>query len=239
VEGGTGGDRLTTALYDQERGHLVLAFVDGPDEIEIIAECASTHYSWSPNNKELAYVNIANREGVSETCTGTFIYSAQDGSNRKVSNLGDEELLSGNFDDAPLWAVEDGVLLFPDQPFWVIPPDGSPPFVPQAADGEEPMNLPRLNQHLWVPEFKLLIGNVEAMTDDFSGVWVYELSDDLRTIADRYRIEDVSDFSRAYRLIGWWEPGESLLMLTAPNEFSWWGIPVVWSLAKQQIEVLE
>jgi Tol biopolymer transport system component len=239
VEGGTGSDRLTAALYDPERGHLVVAFVDGPDDIELIAECASTSYSWSPDHKELAYVNKANWEGVSETCTGTFIYSEEDGSNRRVSALGEQELLSGSFDDAPIWAVEDGVLVYPDQPFWVIPLDGAPPFVPQAADGEEPMNLPRLNQHLWAPEYNLLIGNVEAMMENFNGVWVYELSDDLSAIVNRYRIEDVSDFSRAYRLIDWWAPGESLLMLTGSNEFSWWGIPVVWSLAEQQMEILD
>lgn len=238
VEGITVSDRLTAAIYDPEVGHIILAFLDGPDEIEIIAECASTSYSWSPDNKELAYINITNQEGVSETCTGTFIYSAQRSSTWRVSDFGDDELSSHVFDDAPIWAVEDGVLLYPDSPFWVVPLDGSPPFVPEAADGEEPMNLPRMQQHLWAPELNLLIGNVEGMTDDFSGVWVFELSDDFRTIITRYRIEDRSDLSDGYRLLGWWEPGESLLMLTAPNEFSWWGSPVEWSLAEQKSEFL-
>jgi hypothetical protein len=239
VEGETGGDRLTAALYDPERGQLVLAFVDGPDEIEIIADCASTHYSWSPDNQELAYVIEADSPGVSATCTGTFIYSAEDGSTRRVSDLGSEELLNQSYDDEPIWAVEDGVLFYPDYPFWVVPLDGSPPFVPEPADGEDPMKLERMEQHLWAPEYNLLIGNVRQMLLNTSGVWIFELSDDLRTIVDQYRLEDVNDLSQEYRLIGWWEPGESLLLLTAYNEFSYWGIPVVWSLSDQTMEVLE
>jgi hypothetical protein len=238
-EGGTGGDRLTAALYDPERGHLVLAFVDGPEEIEIISDCASTHYSWSPDNQELAYLIEADSPGVSATCIGTFIYSAEDGSTRRVSDLGGEGLLNQFFHDEPIWAVEDGVLFYPDYPFWVVPLDGSPPFVPELADGEEPMQLERMTQHLWAPEYNLLIGNVEQMLSQNGGVWIFELSDDLRTIVNRYRLEDVNDLSQEYRLIGWWEPGESLLLLTAYNEFSYWGIPVVWSLSDQTMEVLE
>ncbi len=62
-------------------------------------------------------------------------------------------------------------------------------------------------------------------------VWVYEFNQDLRTVVNSYTIGGGE--SADMLLIGWWEPGASVLLIDASTEpGSYAGAPIVWSLAE-------
>ena len=144
-------------------------------------------------------------------------------------------------DDKPIWALDQNALIYPDQPFWVVPLDGSPAFVPQTPGGEEPMNLPRPFGSLWSSHLNQLIGNVDTGPAGFGGVWVYQLSEDLTSIEEYYRIGEtpVRDNSDVV-LVSWWTPAESILVLNGddvdPSQYlnQLWRAPFVWSLVDRQ-----
>ena len=103
------------------------------------------------------------------------------GAEQEVSRVSDfraQEFGGGHVLDQPLWALEQNALIYPDQPYWVIPLDGSPAFIPQTPAGEEPMNLPRPFGSLWSSQLNQLVGNVySGPGGGFGGVWVYRFSE--------------------------------------------------------------
>ena len=241
------GELVTAAVYNPTTEQIDLVFVSGPGQVEVIAECASNLFSWSPDGRQLAYVNAVSSVGVAETCAGTYLVSFPDGLSgldaqvERVSDFGSWELLSGQVSDQPLWALNHDALIYPDHPFWVIPLDGSPAFVPATPQGEDPLELPRSFGALWSDGLNQLAGNVDAGLSAQGGVWVYQLSEDLSSIEDYYRIGDRppgdnSDISLVY----WWNPDESLLVLDGDNFDSSqylnqsWRAPAIWSLPERQ-----
>jgi hypothetical protein len=240
------GARLTAVVYNTEEEAMDLVFVSGPNQVELIAKCAFNFFSWSPNGDALAYVHKVDWSWTQEACTGTFLVSFPNGTQaperevQRVSDFGSEELVSGHILDKPIWVMEQNALIFPDAPFWVVPMDGSPPFVPQTPGGEDPLDLPRPHNNLWVPARRLLIGNTEGGRIGPGGVWVYELSEDLRTIVDYYRVGTLGGANTEITLVSWWSVGESILVLDSDsaksddflNEF--WGAPAVWSLIERK-----
>ncbi|GAH16638.1 unnamed protein product, partial [marine sediment metagenome] len=149
--------------------------------------------------------------------------------------------------DQPVWALEQNAVIYPDSPFWVVPLDGSPAFIPQTPGGEEPMNLPRPFGSLWSSQLNQLVGNVEAGpagfggVDEMSGVWVYQLSEDLTHIESYYRIGGAPQGDNSgIKLVDWWQRGESILVLerdspdTSQYPSEVWQGPAVWSLIENQ-----
>jgi hypothetical protein len=69
------------------------------------------------------------------------------------------------------------------------------------------------------------------------GVWVYQFSEDMRTIEDAYRIE-IDGRVLDLQLIGWWVYGESVLLrdLTNLSELNQFGRAIVWSLRSEDWE---
>ena len=241
------GESVTAAVYNPGTEQIDLVFVSGPDQVELIAECASNLFSWSPEGTQLAYVNALDWSGVKEACAGTYLVSFPDGLTggdhqvERVSDFGSTKLLSGHVDDKPIWALDQNALIYPDQPFWVVPLDGSPAFVPQTPAGEEPMNLPRPFGSLWSAHLNQLIGNVDTGPAGFGGVWVYQLSEDFRRMENFYRIGDAREGDNSdIVLVAWWLPGESILVLDGdnldPSQYlnELWRGPAVWSLIDKQ-----
>lgn len=69
-------------------------------------------------------------------------------------------------------------------------------------------------------------------------MWIYQLSEDLRSIQEYYRIGEFPQGQNTdITLVSWWNPGESILVLDGENyaesEFlnELWRAPAVWSLA--------
>jgi hypothetical protein len=240
------GEHLTAAVYNPESEQINLVLVSGPDQVEIISECASDLFSWSPAGDMLAYVNALTwlNFGVDETCLGTYLVSFPSGISReqrdisRVSDFGTQKFSGTHFLDQPLWALEQNALVYPDSPFWIVPLDGSPAFIPQTPGDQDPMNMPRPYGNLWSQQLNQLIGNVESGPGGgFGGVWVYQLSQDLHQIEDYYRIGDVPQGENSFiELIDWWVPGESILILDGdkidPSQYlsEVWREPAVWTL---------
>jgi hypothetical protein len=244
------GEHVTAAVYNPESEEIDLVLVSGPDQVELIAECASNDFSWSPAGDMLTYVNAISELnlGVQETCLGTYLVTFPNsisGAERdvsRVSDFGTQKKYGGHHVlDQPLWALEQNALIYPDAPFWVVPLDGSPAFIPQTPAGEEPMNLPRPFGSLWSSQLNQLVGNVDSGPAGFGGVWVYQLSEDLRQIESYFRIGDVPQGDNSFiYLVDWWQPGESILVLDGDNPDTnqylsevWLG-PAIWSLIENQ-----
>jgi hypothetical protein len=243
------GEHLTAAVYNPESEQIDLVLVSGPDQVELIAECASIDFSWSPDGDMLAYVNAISwlNFGVQETCLGTYLVNFPNGISgaewdvSRVSDFGTQKFGGHQILDQPLWALEQNALIYPDQPFWVVPLDGSPAFIPQTPAGEEPMNLPRPFGSLWSLNLNQLVGNVDTGPAGYGGVWVYQLSEDLSQIESYNRIGDAPQGDNSFiTLVDWWDLGESILILDGDNPDTEqylsevWRGPAVWSLPDRQ-----
>ncbi|MGB5844059.1 MAG: hypothetical protein WBG94_06425 [Anaerolineales bacterium] len=243
------GEHLTAAVYNPESEQIDLVLVSGPNQVELIAECASIDFSWSPDGDMLAYVNAISwlNFGVQETCLGTYLVTfpngitGEDWDLQRVSDFGTQEFGGKHISDMLLWDLERNALIYPDQPFWVVPLDGSPAFIPQTPAGEEPMNLPRPFGSLWASDLQQLVGNVDTGPAGFGGVWVYQFSADLTQIESYYRIGDTPQGDNSFiNLVDWWRPGESILVLDGDNPDTslylseLWRGPAVWSLINKQ-----
>ena len=45
------GEKVTTAVYNPQTEQVDLVFVTGPDQVEVISDCASNLFSWSPDGQ--------------------------------------------------------------------------------------------------------------------------------------------------------------------------------------------
>jgi len=228
---------LAASVYNTSAGRFDLALVHGPNEVEFLATCTSTNFSWSPDGSMLAYAAAAwaNAENVPPECEGVFVVSLKDGS---VTRISDTFRSSGGWvGDRPIWAEGQDVLLFseasPESVFWVIPLDGSGAYqiTEEATQYLEEDYLPRPMYSLWSENTRSLIGQTEGMLDPF-GVWVYSFSEDMRTVVSAYRI-NWGDVNHDLQLIGWWDPGESVLLrdITNTSASNPFGVAMVWSLS--------
>jgi hypothetical protein len=206
-------------------------------------------FSWSPTGDTLAYVNsrVWLNYGLHESCLGTFLVTFPNGISgdewdvSQVSEFGIQETSGNNFSDAPLWATEQNALIYPDQPFWVVPLDGSPAFIPQTPNGEAPLELPRPFGNLWAEDLHQLIGNYDVGLSGNGGVWIYQLSEHLTHIEEYYRIGDIPPGDNSFTtLVDWWTPEESILVFDEDNPDTslylseMWKAPVVWSLVENR-----
>ncbi len=230
--------RLAAAIYNTEEGRYDLGLASGPGQVQWLATCASPHFSWSPDATEIAYVAVPLGEdgaGVPQECKGVFIVSVDDGEVRQLTDI--PKLYSGWFGDKPLWAEDQGSLLFTGASaksvFWSIKTDGSETFETSVADTIQEDYLPLPQYSLWSSDHRAVISQTEGMMDPF-GVWVYSFSDDMRTIRDAYRI-NWGDYTHNIVLLGWWEPGESVLLRDISNTSALnpFGVAMVWSLSDQ------
>jgi hypothetical protein len=246
------GERITASIFNPESNQLDLVLVSGPDQVETVAQCASGLFSWSPNGDRLAYIVPASLvTGMPKECTGTYLVSGMDRGEyqvERISNLGSEAVYN-NFPGAPpFWAEAQNALIIPDTPFWVVPLDGSPPFVPQFPNGNgiSLTDFMSPNLSLWNIEQRQLIIHDFGGRNGMGGVWVFELSADLRTIENYYRLGGpANDGNSDIMLVSWWKYGESILVADGDipepkpwiNEF--WAPPKVWSLIDQTWTVLK
>lgn len=243
------GEHVTAAVYNPVTERIDLVLVSSPDQVEVIAECASLLFSWSPDGDKLAFVNALAwlNFGLDETCLGTYLVTFPNGFSgaepvvSRVSDFSGQEFGGLHLNDKPLWDLEQNALIYPDQPFWVVPLDGSPAFIPQMPGDQDPMEIPRPFGSLWNSQLNQLIGNVDTGPAGFGGVWVYQFSDDLSQIESFYRIGDVPEGDNSFiTLVDWWDQGESILVLdgddpdTSKYLSELWREPAVWLLIENQ-----
>lgn len=230
VSGGTSGDgHLAVALFDTETQRLDLALVSGPGQVETLVEGASRHFAWSPDGQSLAFVRDES-SGLPADSAGLYVIPVTGGQAVKVSDFASqfEGTSTGWIGDRPTWALKDRALIYPDDPFRIIPLDGSGDILPTTPSGQKVAGF-RPETILWSPERRQLVGQVDAMIG--RSVWVHELAQDLRTVVDSHTIG--GNESADMVLVGWWEPGASVLLIDASTEPGMYaGELIVWSLAE-------
>jgi hypothetical protein len=243
------GEHVTASVYNPVTERVELVLVSGPDQVDLISECASMLFSWSPAGDRLAFINarLWLDFGLDETCLGTYLVDFPGGLSTpqpevsRVSDFSAQEFGHSHLGDQPLWALEQNALIYPDSPFWVVPLDGSPAFIPPLPGGEDPMNVPRPFGSLWSPQLNQLVGTVDMGPAGFGGVWVYQFSDDLSQIENFYRLSHIPGGDNSdITLVDWWQTGESILVLDGDNPDTtqhlseFWRAPAVWSLIENR-----
>jgi hypothetical protein len=230
--------RLAAAIYNTEEGYFDLAIVNGPGQVEWLANCATPNFSWSPDGTHLAYNAFDYNEpgDTPDECEGVFLVSIED---QIVTRIAEDLPTSGGWiGDRPLWAQGEDVLLLsgatPETLFWVIPLDGSGAFQIDETGSAESVGetyLPRPQHQFWSSEHRSLIGQTEGMLDPW-GVWVYSFSEDMHTIEDAYRV-NWGEYGHDLILVDWWEAGESVLLRDISNTSALnpFGVAMVWSLS--------
>jgi hypothetical protein len=244
------GERITASIFNPESNQLDLVLVSGPNQFERVATCASGYFSWSPKGDMLAYaVSPSMVTGMPVECVGIFVVSGMQSGDYQVERIlaeGIEDFSSNHPGAQPFWTLEQDALISPAPPFGVIPLDGSTPFIPQFPAGISGTNFPMPNLSLWNIEQRQLIIHAFGGMSGMGGVWVFELSDDLRTVENYYRLGDPANEGNSdINLVSWWKYGESILVADGDipepkpliNEF--WSPPKVWSLIDQTWTMLE
>lgn len=229
------GEALAVATFNSSLGLYELGLLEPGGSMDVLASCASTSFSWSPDGDRIAYEAGG---GIDETpnsgpCRGIYIIDLAD---RSVVKISDQPPSSGGWHgDQPIWAEGQDALLLtfasPESVFAVAPLDGSGAFTVTKSDAIPIDYLPNPLQTVWSQEHNSVVGYTEGMLDP-NGVWVYTFSDDMRVVEDAYRIT-IDGQELGLVLIGWWEPGQSVLLrdisqTSAQNIF---GRALVYSLA--------
>ena len=82
------GERITASIFNPESNQLDLVLVSGPDQYELVATCASSYFSWSPNGDMLAYaVSPSMITGMPDECFGVFVVSGMQSGDYQVERI--------------------------------------------------------------------------------------------------------------------------------------------------------
>lgn len=201
-----GQPQLAVAIHNGETFDLHL--MTAPFESEIIREDIQPYFSWSPDGQRMAYV-------VEE---GWLMESPAYAGPRVEVAMPEPVYQDGGWvGDAPVWDNERFYLIYADNPFTFADLQTGEIFTPVQLDGT-PLQETRPTKMLWAVELRHLVTQVE----DFSqNVQIYLLSEDLSTVLDIYFLENS-------HLVGWYEEGESIIVLDINQE------PQIWSLSEYQ-----
>lgn len=199
------GFPIAAAVHNGQDFFLTLIYADG--EIESFEDQIEPFFSWSPDGRLLA--------AVQEKSLILFDFEEKEAFRLNV-NLRDAGF--GWVGDAPIWDLDRRVIFYPADPILIIPLSNSTlkkpqPFVPLLLDDEPLLDL-RPSRILWSPELDQLIVQQEDITLD---VQIYLFTSDLQYIEDNFFLEGAT-------LVGWYEEGESIIILDEEGE------PQVWLL---------
>ena len=192
-----GKPRAALTLFDPARGDFSLAITTAPGEFKVVAQHSSYAFSWAPDGSQIAYVRRAPPMGL-------YLVSVGGGKPRKLSDFAYQD--GGWMLDKPLWILEHDVLMVADnhdRPLLVVPLDGSADFFPMALNGGN-LPGPRPDVMLWDRDsMQLVLSGESGLAHE---TWAYKFSSDLRTVENSVWLADAT-------LKGWWQPGESVLLL--------------------------
>ena len=228
---------LAAVVYNTDTERFDLAIVDDAGNLDVLASCVSPSFSWSADGSRIAYEarDYTESSTIPDDCEGVFVVSLAD---RSVTKIADQPpSLGGWHGGQPVWAEGRQTLLipysYPESVFAAVPLDGSGVQEVNLSASITEEYLPQPLLSLWSQEYNSVIGQTEGMMDPF-GVWVYQFSEDMRTIEDAYRIQ-IDGRALDLILVGWWETGESVLLRDISNmsELNQFGRGIVWSLGER------
>ncbi len=207
---GPGGAlQLAVSLWNNESARYDLALVDtsgGVNFLVVLVEGASSHFSWSPDGEQIAYVGSDAAPTLPPSDADLFLLTLETGEVRRVGPY--PAYGTGWTGDKPIW-LDERALLTPARSqeglFRITLLDGTETFVPAFTPVEESQTAP-LGEMLWSPPNQQVV--VEQTTLTETVVWAYTLSEDLRAVTESYRIGE-SDLL----LLGWLDEGESVVVL--------------------------
>ncbi len=194
-------DLAAVARHDGTAFNLVLLADDGSETP--LDSGIDPYFSFAPDGKTIAYVK-----------DGQLLVAPVDGGSIQTTTTAGLQAEFGWVGDEPLWDLTRELLIFPADPFLIIPLDGRDPFAPRQLDGS-PLSGTRPTRMLWSPENRQLAVQIDDLTFE---IQVYLLTEDLAFVADTYFLEGAT-------LIGWVEDGETLLVQEQD------GMLRIWSLA--------
>ena len=197
---GTYNSKAAVAFLDSDTDRVDLIVVSEPSQVRLVTEYASRFFSWSPDGERLAFVRLSH-EDLQPESVGLYVVPALGGEAVKLSDFSYES--GGWIGDHPLWVSDQQALIVADAPLRVIPLDGSGDFAPSGYDGK-PLDGPRPDVMLWDQDDRQLVISGEAMFGN--AVWIHAFSLDLRVVEGSELLTDGM-------LVGWWVPGESVLVI--------------------------
>lgn len=213
------GGALAVAVFNPALGIYELGTAGSDGRVDVLASCASTSFSWSPDGTRIAYEAGGGVDDPTpaEECQGIYIININD---RSVAKISEQPPSTGGWHgDQPIWAEGQEALLLThssvNSVFAVVPLDGSGAFTVTKSAAIPIEYLPNPQQTVWSQEHNSVVGYTEGMLDP-NGVWVYQFSDDMRMVEYAYRIT-INGEEPGLLLIGWWEPGESVLLRDVSN----------------------
>jgi hypothetical protein len=192
-----GTRRAALALFDPLLGDFSLAVATAPGEARVVAKHASYAFSWAPDGSRLAFVRRFPPSGL-------YLVSVEDGQEFKLSDFAYQG--GGWLFDKPLWIPGHGVIIVADNhdhPLRVVPLDGSAEFIPVSSDGGK-VPGPRPDVMLWARDRRQLV--ISGESGFAQETWSHSFSADLRTVEHSAWIAEAT-------LKGWWQPGESVMLL--------------------------
>ncbi len=240
LPGSSSPQKLVAAVFDSTSGTYDLHLVTGPSQTQVLAQCASEEFGFSPDGKQVVYKAGWYRDGEPrpEDCDGVFLVSLEGFALRRLTDT-NPVATGGWFRDQPLWSESLNALLFKSYNetsiFNLVPLDGSGWSEVGISASIEEEYLPTPFLSLWSDRYQSVIGQTEGMMDPF-GVWVYRFSADGTEIEEAFRV-DWGEFDHDLILLGWWEPGESVMIrdITNPSALNPLGEVVVWSLRDRNV----
>lgn len=236
----TSPQKLVAAVFDSTSGTYDLHLVEGPSQTQMLAQCASEEFGFSPDGNQVVYKAgwYQDENSRPEDCDGVFIVDLEDLSLRRLTET-NPVATGGWFRDQPLWSESLNALLFKSYNessiFNLVPLDGSGWFEVSNGEQIDVEYLPTPFLSLWSDQYQSVIGQTEGMMDPFA-VWVYRFSVDGTEIEEAFRV-DWGEFPHDLILLGWWEPGESVMIrdITNPSNLNPLGEVVVWSLRDRSV----
>ncbi|MFN2221898.1 MAG: hypothetical protein ACK2UH_05060, partial [Candidatus Promineifilaceae bacterium] len=135
------GGALAVAVFNTALGIYELGTVGSEGRVDVLASCASTSFSWSPDGRYIAYEAGGGVDDLSpaDECRGIYVI---DMNNRSVVKISDQPPSTGGWHgDQPIWAEGRNALLLThssvNSVFAVVPLDGSGAFLVTKPDSIE------------------------------------------------------------------------------------------------------
>ena len=189
--------RAALIVFNADNGDFSLGIANRPGRFRILVDHVGYAFSWSPDGAQIAFVRQANDPGI-------YVLDTKQTHVRQISDFSYGS--NGWIFDKPLWILDKNLLVVADngsRPLLFVDLHGKSEFVPTSADGRT-IPGPRPNKMLWSPSNDQLIISGDSGT--IVETWVHSFTENMRVAQNSVNLGDAL-------LAGWWEAGESVILI--------------------------